>query len=234
MKKIDKEEIKSKFSLSNLKELRKDKRGRAKIELAAYLIFFVIVVIFARVTNQRINNAENNKEQSSISFINEIKDNYNYDINITMNEEVYKYTGRVLGNNSTIKRASEDIEKSFRVMNNKYYELDNDGNYILTTIDEVYPYISYNYININSIKNFIHNSIKEEEIYKLKVSDIVLNSNSEDYITIKVDDNNKSIEIDYTNLFKIKDETINNVIVTIVYSNINNIISLEEQENSNN
>ena len=232
MKKIDKEEIKSKFSLSNLKELRKNKKGRAKIELTIYLIFFVIVIIFARISNQKINNMENNIEQQVSSFINEIKDNYEYDMNVTINNDIYNYHGKVLGNNSILKRTTDNEEKTIRIMNNKYYELDNDGNYILTTIDEVYPNINYNYININSIKNFINSSIKEENIYKIKVSDIILNNNSEEYITIKVDENNKNIEIDYTNLFKIKDETINSAIVTITYSNIGNIISLEEQENS--
>ena len=67
-----------------------------------------------------------------------------------------------------------------------------------------------------------------DDIYTIKLSDIILNSNSSDNITITIDEENTSLVIDYTDLFKLDDSSINKVLVTISYKNINNIISLEE------
>ena len=224
MKKI---EIKEKISLSKLKEMWKDKRGRAKIELSAYLIFFLIVVVFARVSSSTVKKSNINQD-NSISFINEINDNYEYNMNITINNDNYNYKVKVLGNNSSIVYTSNDDIKMYYTMNNKYYELDDNGNYILTTPLEIYPFINYNYLNISNIKNFIKYSIKENNTYKIKVSEIILNNNSNDEIIINVDEENKSIDIDYTNILKIDNNDIDNANVKITFSNINSILSLEE------
>ena len=53
-------------------------------------------------------------------------------------------------------------------------------------------------------------------IYTIKVSDILLNNNSNDVITITVDDINKELIIDYTNLFKV------NINVTIIDRDLRN------------
>ena len=60
------------------------------------------------------------------------------------------------------------------------------------------------------------------------MSDIVLNNNSADTITLTVNEEDKNILIDYTNLFKIDNSNINKAEVNIKYSNINSINSLEE------
>ena len=219
---------KNKLNISKLKEMWKEKKGRAKIELSLYLIFFIVIVVFTRVSSSSINNIESNNSEVVSSFINEIKDNYEYDMNITINNDTYNYIGTVLGNNSSIEIKSNDIDKYYYIMNNKYYELDDNGNYILTTINEVYPYINYNYVNINNIKNFINNSVKEDNIYRIKISDIILNNTSNDNITFIVNEENKSINIDYTDLLKIDNDNVNNATLNITFSNINNIISLEK------
>ena len=83
-------------------------------------------------------------------------------------------------------------------------------------------------MNINFIKELIENSIKEENIYKVKLSTLVLNNTSDNYITIEINEDTKTITIDYTGLFKIDEPSINKVLVTMTYSNINQILSLEE------
>ena len=98
-------------------------------------------------------------------------------------------------------------------MSNKYYELDNNGNYILTTKDEVYSYINYKYFDINYIKELINIASKENNIYKVKLSALILNNTTDNYITITVNEENKSIVIDYTELFKIDDDNINMFLV---------------------
>ncbi len=83
-------------------------------------------------------------------------------------------------------------------------------------------------MDINNIKEYIKTSNNDNDIYKVKISDIILNSSSSDYITIKIDNINNTIEIDYTNLLRINDNNITKAIVNITYSDINKIISLEE------
>ena len=102
-------EKKKKSKIDNLVEMWKDKRGRAKIKLALYLIFFIGVIIFARVLNYQNSKLENNNLGNN-SFITELKDNFEYDINININDDNYNYHGRKLGDNESITIISNDNE----------------------------------------------------------------------------------------------------------------------------
>lgn len=220
------EEKKEKKKL-NLKERWKDKRERAKIELMLYGIFFLVIIIFARISSSMSTNIPKDNDINN-TFIDEITDNYQYDIDITIDNNKYKYFGKKLGNNMSITRIVGTKEEYFYQMNDKYYILDTKGNYILTTAEDIYPYIEYRYLNINNIKQFIKLGTKNDTVYSVKVSDIVLNNNSADTITLTVNEEDKNIQIDYTNLFKIDNSNINKAEVNIKYSNINSINSLEE------
>lgn len=220
------EEKNAKKKLS-LKERWKDKRERAKIELMLYGIFFLVIIIFARISSSMSTNIPKDNDINN-TFIDEITDNYQYDIDITIDNNKYKYSGKKLGNNMSITRIVGTKEEFFYQMNDKYYILDTKGNYILTTAEDIYPYIEYRYLNINNIKQFIKLGTKNDTVYSVKVSDIVLNNNSTDTITLTVNEEDKNILIDYTNLFKIDNSNINKAEVNIKYSNINSINSLEE------
>ena len=220
------EEKNEKKKLS-LKERWKDKRERAKIELMLYGIFFLVIIIFARISSSMSTNIPKDNDINN-TFIDEITDNYQYDIDITIDNNKYKYSGKKLGNNMSITRIVGTKEEFFYQMNDKYYILDTRGNYILTTAEDIYPYIEYRYLNINNIKQFIKLGTKNDTVYSVKVSDIVLNNNSADTITLTVNEEDKNIQIDYTNLFKIDNSNINKAEVNIKYSNINSINSLEE------
>lgn len=209
----------------NLKEKWNDKRERAKIELILYAIFFIGVIIFVRVGN---NISNNNINTSDNLFISQINDNYSYDIKININDNNYEYIGKVLGYNSTIEKKDSNTDEYFYKKNDKYYKLDQDNGYILSNKNDIYDIISYDYMDINNIKEYIKTSNNDNGIYKVKISDIILNSSSSDYITIKIDNINNTIEIDYTNLLRINDNNITKAIVTITYSNINKLNSLEE------
>lgn len=209
----------------NLKEKWNDKRERAKIELILYAIFFIGVIIFVRVGN---NISNNNINTSDNLFISQINDNYSYDIKININDNNYEYIGKVLGYNSTIEKKDSNTDEYFYKKNDKYYKLDQDNGYILSNKNDIYDVINYDYMDINNIKEYIKTSNNDNGIYKVKISDIILNSSSLDYITIKIDNINNTIEIDYTNLLKINDSNITKAIVNITYSDINKIISLEE------
>ena len=209
----------------NLKEKWNDKRERAKIELILYAIFFIGVIIFVRVGN---NISNNNINTSDNLFISQINDNYSYDIKVNINDNNYEYIGKVLGYNSTIEKKDSNTDEYFYKKNDKYYKLDQDNGYVLSNENDIYNIISYDYMDINNIKEYIKTSNNDNDIYKVKISDIILNSSSSDYITIKLDNINNTIEIDYTNLLRINDNNITKAIVTITYSNINKLNSLEE------
>lgn len=209
----------------NLKEKWNDKREKAKIELILYTIFFIGVIIFVRVGN---NISNNNINTSDNLFISQINDNYSYDIKININDNNYEYIGKVLGYNSTIEKKDSNTDEYFYKKNDKYYKLDQDNGYILSNKNDIYDVINYDYMDINNIKEYIKTSNNDNGIYKVKISDIILNSSSSDYITIKLDNINNTIEIDYTNLLRINDNNITKAIVNITYSDINKIISLEE------
>lgn len=216
--KVDKKKL-------TLKEKWNDKRERAKIELLLYVIFFISVIIFVRVGN---NISNNNINTSDNLFISQINDNYSYDIKININDNNYEYIGKVLGYNSTIEKKDSNTDEYFYKKNDKYYKLDQDNGYVLSNENDIYNIISYDYMDINNIKEYIKTSNNDNGIYKVKISDIILNSSSSDYITIKLDNINNTIEIDYTNLLRINDNNITKAIVNITYSDINKIISLEE------
>ena len=162
----------------NIKERWKDKRERAKIELMLYGIFFLAIIIFARISSS-FSDSNIPKDNDIKSFINDITDNYQY--------------GSKLGHNMDITRVVDNKEDYFYQMNDKYYILDTKGNYILTNDSDIFPYIEYRYLDINNIKEYIKLATYNDNIYSIKVSDIVLNSNSSDVITIKVDEDNKNI-----------------------------------------
>ena len=208
-----------------LKEKWNDNIERAKIELLLYVIFFVSVIVFVRIENNTSNNNINDLDNL---FISQINDNYSYDIKININDNNYEYIGKVLGYNSTIEKKDSNTDEYFYKKNDKYYKLDQDNGYILSNKNDIYDVINYDYMDINNIKEYIKTSNNDNDIYKVKISDIILNSSSSDYITIKLDNINNTIEIDYTNLLRINDNNITKAIVTITYSNINKLNSLEE------
>lgn len=208
-----------------LKEKLKDKRERAKLELLFYGIFFLAIIVFTRILSG-YNDVP--KVNDTKSFINEITDNYEYNIDINIDNNKYKYYGKRLGNNMSINKVIDNKYDYFYKMGNKYYILDNNGNYILTSVEDIYNYIDYRYLDISNIKEYIKLGTKDNNNYNIKVSDIILNSNNTNNITISIDESNNTIILDYTELFKIDNNNLNKEIVTIKYTNINKINSLEE------
>lgn len=208
-----------------LKEKLKDKRERAKLELLFYGIFFLAIIVFTRILS---GHNDVPKVTATKSFINEITDNYEYNIDINIDNNKYKYYGKRLGNNMSINKVIDNKYDYFYKMGNKYYILDTNGNYILTSVEDIYNYIDYRYLDISNIKEYIKLGTKDNNNYNIKVSDIILNSNNTNNITISIDESNNTITLDYTELFKIDNNNLNKEIVTIKYTNINKINSLEE------
>ncbi len=230
-------EEKNKF---NLKEAWKNPRSKALIQLGLYGAFILIIIIYINITsfinkdykyNNSINIAENN-------ILNKLEDNnYAYEaaISINNNNEIsnYYYNGKVLDTKEIIYKNVNDLETKYYFKDNAYYIYEND-NYILTTKDEVYDIINYTYLNIDNISNYIikgslFNEDDNTKYYKVKLADIILNYEDEDYITIDVTNNDDIIiDIDYTNIMNKYNENILSYTVKLTFQEIGKITILED------
>ncbi len=232
MSKVENKDNNSKLKkfIKKFNEMWHDKKGRAIIELCFYGIFIVGVIIFARALSAK--NSELAKENPlNQSFMNLLSDNYEYNLNIAIDDDNYTYTGKILGNNGTITNSSDDNNSQYSIVDNKFY-INEGGNLILTDENEVFSELSYRYLDIDNIKGYLSMGTLENDIYKISLSHLILYGSEDKYITIKVDEANTSVTIDYTELFKENDSAFEKVIVTYTFKNINKVISLDDKENT--
>ena len=207
-----------------LEKWKSDHRFKTKTKLLVYTGFVVIVAIYAIVLNGKaenvkmpINNSSsisdllNNNSESKDSIIN-IPNKYNYEIEVTIDEEKYLFSGEKKEEEITITKEHNDIISEYLYRDDKYYEVI-DENFIITTKEEVYNPISYNYLNLENINKYLENATNENNQYKIYLKDIILGSDSEEYITINISDNN--INIDYTNLMNNFNNNYSNYLVNI-------------------
>ncbi len=208
-----KEEKKKKI---NLKEIFSDRKKKAIFELSCYGVFFLILILFIRISN--FVSRGNQSNTNEILFTENIDDNYAYDVVLNVDNNSYHYYGKKLGHNGIVFFEKENSILKYHIINEKYYIME-DGNYILVDVNDIFSYIDYKYLDLNNIKEYLNNIIKEGDNYKIIISDL-----NELYADVKLDNDNNTIEIDYSNIF----EDYNSVILKITYSNIDQVISLEE------
>lgn len=196
---------------------KKDPKFKAKIKLGLYTLFVVIVSIFAlsirpdeNLTNTPTNDnlKENIQNKSTI----EIPDKYEYKINITVNNNYYQYKGIKGNEKETISKTIDNVTTNYLYQNKNYYKEENKQ-YVLTSKEEVYDVIKYDCINLEIINQYLEKSKKENNIYRTYLKDVMLGNNSEEYITITID--NDEINIDYTSLIKYFDETTEKYLINI-------------------
>ena len=76
-----------------------------------------------------------------------------------------------------------------------------------------YDIVNYNYLKLETINEYLSKPVKRENEYLVYLKDIILGPGSEDYIIITKEDN--IINIDYTELMKNFDKTIENYSIKI-------------------
>lgn len=200
-----------------IEKWKSDKKYQAKIKLSLYVLFIFFVTIFALSgRNTSVNNIESEKtnkvDSSNKTNIIDIADEYKYEINISINDNNYKYNGIKELNQETIYKQNNETDYKYIYIDNKYYKEISD-NYILTTESDVYDIIDINYLKLDQINEYLKISTKTDDKYIVYLKDIILNNTTDDYISIKIE--NEEIEIDYTNIIKISDNTIDKCIVNI-------------------
>lgn len=192
-----------------IKKWNSDKKFKAAIKLLLYFLFFIVVAIYAVLSNKNASqidtekNIENNEiinnQQQKNSIIN-LGDNYKYTATITINDEQIKYVYSKEQDLLNIKKIRNLIETNYIIENNNYYIKEND-NKILTTKDNIYDIVCPNCFDINSINEYLNKGIKENNNYKIYLKDIILAEKGDKYITITTDNN--QIYADYTSLLQV-------------------------------
>lgn len=204
-----------------IKKWKEDKKYRTKIKLLAYTLFVVIVSIYAFTLDNKPNSnfidelKETNKTKQNNKDTIEIPEEYDYTINISIDDKEYKYIGKKNIDSEYIEKVVDNKTTNYMFKDGKYYIEDNlqKDNYIITTKDEVYDVINYNYINLNTINEYLSSSTKDSDQYLVYLKDVILGNDSEDYFVININD--KKIFIDYTVLMKEFNKDINKYQVMI-------------------
>lgn len=207
-----------------------DSRFKTKVKLGTSSLFVLIVAIFAISSNgvnpttntsyleqndSEINdtNGVNNQESSIV----EIPEEYNYTINISLNNINHSYSGTKKTQRETITKTSNEITTEYIYQNGNYYKEEN-SEYILTTKDDVYDIINSSYLKLETINQYLTKSTMQEENNIVYLKDIILGTESEEYITITLNEN--VIKVDYTSLMKEFDNSIESCIVEIIIEEI--------------
>lgn len=206
-----------------IEKWKTDSRFKTKVKLGLYTLFVVFVAIFALSGNANLpeENLENEYNENNNTILNDeisikIPEEYEYKIKVTKNNNDYKFEGRKQNKKVTIIKTTDNIVTNYIYENNNYYKEENQI-YILTEKETVYEPVNYNYINLDTINQYLSKSQKEDNKYLVYLKDIILGNDSEEYITITKNtiDNQYQINVDYTPLMKLFDKNIENYLVNI-------------------
>jgi len=207
-----------------IKKWKKDSKYRTKIKLLVYTLFIISVSVYAISINSNFqgdNNNQNNEisdikedtNQTSKKNILDIPDNYKEIIKIKIDNDEFEYIVTKNNNKENIVKYKKDEISNYIYENNKYYKLIDD-NYFVTSSDEVYDIINYNYINLLTINEYLKKATNDNQQYVIYLKDIILGIDSDEYFIIII--NNNKINIDYTPLMKYFNKNINQCIVEIL------------------
>ena len=145
------------------------------------------------------------------------------------------YDGKIFSTSSYVIKTYKDKVEEYYIDKDNYYLKENDK-YILVNSNNYYSFVTSSFMDINNIINYINVAEKKETYetqdnkivtsYNIKISEITLN-NSDEYISIDVieEQNSESVElnVNYTNLYKIYDNKVNDLSVKYIIKDFNKI-----------
>ena len=195
-----------------LERWRTDKKFRTAVKLIGYVCFVLIVAIYALSSDtsgygtnkylEQLEAASEAKKETKKEDTIKLEKEYEYKITIEIDDKKYEYSGTQNETERTIEKKVDNKTTKYVYKDNTYYIEDEKqtNNYMITTKEEVYDIINYNYINIDTINEYLSKAEKNNNQYLVYIKDIVLGNDSNNYFVIDVNDNN--IFIDYTALMK--------------------------------
>lgn len=191
-----------------------DPKFKVKVKLGIYTGFVLFALIFALASrNTTIYeddiSIDDNNQKTSITIPSE----YEYTIDITINDKKYRYEGAKNPQEETIIKIIDNSTHYYMKKEDQYYK----GTTIMNgtvSKEEVYDIIDYSYLNLETINQYLSLSSKNDSKYLVYLKDIILGNDSQEYITIEIAEN--KISINYTSLLKTFDKKTESCIVDII------------------
>lgn len=198
-----------------------------------------------------INNGSN-IDKNDNSLLKRLRDNYSYEIsvkvgknslNVLTNENVVVdenilYSGKNYDKYKEINKMVNDNKMLYYKVDNNYY-VSNDNVITLVKDSIVYDVVSFEYLELDKILKLIdkasldhvtdYSSGRKESVYHLMVKDVVVNHQKDDVVEIKVEEDNGvlKLNIDYSNLFVLIDDSIVQCNVEVIVKQIGEVEKFE-------
>jgi len=209
--KKDNEINKVKELYNKYKEAKKDPRKKAGMKLLGYLIFFLLIALFANISNDISKTNENFKPTTTTttkvvdSYVekqnNLLTNKHNINYEITYNDKKDIIKGTLENNIINGYLENENIIKKIIIKNNSINEINNNEE---TELEVEFNVNNLNLFNIiNSIKQ-TSAFIKEKEdiktyLYELDNKKIYVESNKEQIFNIKIEEENEVYSLSFDN-----------------------------------
>ena len=224
------------------KKMKEDKKYNAKVQLIGYGVFILIIVVFLNVGSMVGGNSTGVLENDiieEVNIIDEIDNNYEYNINISLSkgEELvnnYRYYGKRYNGNKEINKEVGEVVSSYYKVNDYYYVMNGEElsfvekNIIYDLVDSKYVELDDVMVMIDkaSLDHVVDDSLgNNESVYNLYVKDMVISVKNDDIISFNVKevDDKLLIDVDYTNLIKLFDESVTSFKVSYEYFNVGDV-----------
>lgn len=184
---------------NNYREARKDPRKKAGMKLLGYLIFFLIIILIANISNElqksntpiKDNNTTTTKKVDRYVEKQEdlLSNKYNINYTISYNNKIIVINGTIENNIITGYLETESIIKKITIKNNILYD-EKEGSELEIDFD-------INNLDLNRIINSIKQTsafINEKDniktyLYELDNKKIYIECNEEYIVNIKVEEN---------------------------------------------
>lgn len=218
------EESKLKVYFRKFKQLWGDKRYRSIFILLLYFLFFIILFAFLNLNK----NVVDTNYKKTISF--ESYDAYDFSANININGYIYDIEGKRYKNKYDFIYGEQQFNLSFE----EILKSDFDSNIInlFRYTPDLLNNMLENSILVSEKKIIADNTIVKEysldiEKYLQMLDYSLLSYNLNDKIVITVnelDEQITKVELNLSNFYKNIEEAYQEYIITINYSNINNVL----------
>lgn len=224
------------------KRMKEDKKYNAKVQLIGYGVFILIIVVFLNVGSMVGGNSTGVLENDiieEVNIIDEIDNNYEYNINISLSkgEELvnnYRYYGKRYNDNKEINKEVGEVVSSYYKVNDYYYVM-NEEELSFVEKNIIYDLVDSKYIELDNVMEMVDKASLDhvvddslgnnESVYNLYVKDMVISVKNDDIISFNVKevDDKLLIDVDYTNLIKVFDESVTSFKVSYEYFNVGDV-----------
>ena len=180
-----------------MEEEVKDKTS-SYIKLAIWLIFIIAMVVIIKVSghknnyNDKSENVEESvKEITYAEKLSQLNNNYRYNYEININNEIITYTGMKMDNREAGTKIQGDLNINYFKENGYTYEVKDGG---LFQIDNLYTNIDSTLLDVNNIKSLIKDitPYNTDETYNYNLGDknITIYSDEKQITKIEITMNN--------------------------------------------